>query len=66
MYFIFIEIYLIYNIVLVSGVQHSDSVTYVIYIHIFQIVFHYRLLQDAEYTVPCGIQEDLIVYLFYV
>ena len=33
------EVELIYNIVLISGVQQSDSVVY-----IFQIIFHYRLL----------------------
>ena len=26
------------------------------YIYIFQIIFHYRLLQDIEYIVPCAIQ----------
>ena len=47
----FIEVYLIYTI---SGVQQSDSV-----INIFEILFQYRLLQDAEcsslhYTLdPC-------------
>ena len=39
--FIFsIEVQLVYNVVLVSGVQHSDSVTH-IYI---SILFHYNLL----------------------
>ena len=45
--------YRIYNIVLVSGVQQSDSVIYIyiyIYTHTkFQIIFHYRLLQTIEY-----------------
>ena len=36
------SIQMIYNVVLVSGVQHSDSVLY-IYIH-FQILFPYGLL----------------------
>ena len=48
-----IEIQLIYNVVLISGIQQSDSVihTYIyIYIYLlFQILFHYRLLQDTEY-----------------
>ena len=33
------------NVVLVSGVQQSDSV-----IHLFQILFAYRLLQNIEYS----------------
>ena len=41
--------------VLVTGVQQSDSVIH-IYIHIpFQILFHYRLLQDIEYSSLCYI-----------
>ena len=41
-----IEIWMIYNIALVSGIQQSDSVSYIyIYIYnVFQIIFHYRLL----------------------
>ena len=57
--FFLIEVYLIYNVVLVSGVQQSNSIlhTYVcvcmhIYI-LFQILFHYRLLQDTEYSSVC-------------
>ena len=45
-YLIFIEIQLIYNLVLVSGVQQSDSYIYIL----FQILFHYKLLQDIEYS----------------
>ena len=45
--FFLIEMYPIYNTVLVSGVQPSDSV-----IHFF-IFFHYRLLQDIEYSSLC-------------
>ena len=50
-----IEEELIYNI---SGVQQSDSV-----IHIYQILFHYRLLQDIEY-ISLAI-EKVLVFLFY-
>ena len=40
---------LIYSVVLVSDVQQSGSV-----IHIyFQILLHYRLLQDVECSSPC-------------
>ena len=46
---------LIYNVVLVSGVQHSDSVIHLsIYIFI-QILFPYRLLQNIEYSSLCWI-----------
>ena len=55
---IFIGVQLIYNVVLVSGVQQSDSVMYIkcmyIYVYIgFQILFHYKLLQDTEYGSLC-------------
>ena len=46
---------------LVSGVQQSDSVTYIemkkysfSYTYfLFQILFHYKLLQDFEYSFLC-------------
>ena len=59
----FIGVVLIYNVVLVSGVQQSESV-----IHtstLFQILFlymYYRVLS----RVPCAIQQVLISYLFYI
>ena len=44
---------LIYNAVLVSGLQQSDSVIN-IHIHIlFHILFHYGLSQDIEYSFLC-------------
>ena len=51
------SLFLIYNVVLVSGVQQSDAVIpmYVCvteYIS-FQMLFHYRLLQDIEYRSLC-------------
>ena len=56
--FVFIFMDLIYNIVLVSGIQQRDSDIYIyIYIYIFffffQIIFHYRLLQHIEYCSLC-------------
>ena len=48
----FIEVQLIYNTVLVSGAQHvqqSDLVLF-FFFFFFQITFHYRLLQDIEYS----------------
>ena len=57
-YLFFIEVQLIYNVVLVSGIQQSDSVisihTYV-YIFLFQIlsfIGYYKIL----YIVPYAIQ----------
>ena len=53
--FLSIKIQLIYNI---SGEQQGDSVIFVcvsIYTHIcvlFQILFHFRLLQGIEYSSP--------------
>ena len=50
-----IEVWLIYNVVLISAVHQSDPVI-CIYI-LFHILFHYGLSQDTEYTVvPCAIQ----------
>ena len=56
-----------YNIVLVSGVQLSESV---VHIHIFipflgglfSHIGRYRVLSRA----PCAIQSVLISYLFYI
>ena len=50
-FFSLIEVELICN-VLVSRVQQSDSVTHT-YTYIFQILFHYSLLQDTEYNSLC-------------
>ena len=46
----FIEVELIYNVVLVSGVQQSDSVIHTYISIFFQILFPYRLLQNIEYS----------------
>ena len=48
-----IEMYLIYN-VLVLGIHQSDSVIHIyILIYSFQILFHYSLLQDIQYSSLC-------------
>ena len=56
---------LIYSIVLVSGVKHSDSVIYIyIYIFLFRffsLIGYYKILS----IVPCAIQYTLVGYLFY-
>ena len=48
---VFIEIELIYNVVLVSGVQQSDSVIHISIL--LNILFHYGLLQDIECSSLC-------------
>ena len=50
--FFFIEIYVIYNIVLVSEL-YSKVIQIYLFIYIFQILFHYSLLQDVEYSSLC-------------
>ena len=57
--FSFIEVYLIYNVVLVSAVQQSDSLIH-IYIYIF-IYFSIMVYQRILNIVPCAIQWDLVV-----
>ena len=47
----FTEVQLIYNVVLISAVQRSDSVIH-IYI-VFHILFHYGLSQDIEHSSLC-------------
>ena len=52
-FFFLTEIQLIYNAVLISGVQQSGSIIH-IYI-LFQILFPYRLLKDIEHNSLCYI-----------
>ena len=68
-FYFFIEVQLIYNVVLVSGVQQSDPVLYMyayVYIYIFfrffSIVGYYKILK----IVLCTIEQVLVVYLFYI
>ena len=63
--FFFNEVQLIYKLVLVSGVQQSDSVTHVYTHFFFHILFHYGLLYDIEYTYLPVLDKDLIVYFIY-
>ena len=58
---------------LASGIEQSDSVICIyplsLYIYrerdiLFQILFHYKLLQDTEYSSLCC-TVDPVVYLFY-
>ena len=56
-FFLSVEVWLVYNVVLVSGVQQSDCFIHIycffIYIFFFRFFFHYRLLQDIEYSSLC-------------
>ena len=60
----FIKVYLIYNIVLVSGRQHSDSFiqAYLFFFRFFSLIGYYKILS----IVPCAIQYVFVSYLFYV
>ena len=51
----------IYSVLLVSGVQQSDSVIHMF----FQILFHYRLLQNIEYS-SLHYTVGPVVVLFYI
>ena len=65
----YIGVQLIYNVVLVSTLQHTDSVIYIyIYTYIYPLFFRfsYRCHCRALNRVPCAIQKVLISYLFYV
>ena len=44
---------MVYNVVLFSGVQPSDSVIPIALL--FQILFHYRLIQNIEWSSLCYI-----------
>ena len=50
---IFIGIWLIYNVVLVTGVQKSESVIYIHISTLFQILFLHRPLQSIEQSSLC-------------
>ena len=46
------EVELIYNVVLVSGTQQSDSVIHTYISIFFRFFLPYRLLQNFEYSSP--------------
>ena len=60
-FFLKIKVQLIYNIVLVSGVQQSDSVIHVFF-RLFSIIGYYKTLN----TVPVLYSKSLLfIYLMY-
>ena len=52
-FFSLIEVELIYNVVLISAVQQSNSVVYVSVCIYIYILFHYGLSRDTEYSSLC-------------
>ena len=57
-----IEVYLLYDVVFISGIQHSDSVLYVFFFRFFSLIGYYKILS----RVPCAMQQDLVGYPFYI
>ena len=55
-FILFIEEYFIYNIIFISGVQHSNSVL----CRLYYIIDFYKIMA----IIPCAIQYILIAYLF--
>ena len=60
-----IEVSLTYNVVLISGVQQSDSVITYIYV-LFNFIFHYGLSQDIEYSSLCYPEGPCHLSILYV
>ena len=67
------EVLLIYNVVLISAVQNDSDIyiythtlTYIHTVFLKNILFHYGLSQDTEYSSLCYIQQDLVVYSLHV
>ena len=48
----FTDVYLIYNVVLISTVQQSDSVIHIYFISVFFSIAYYRILN----ILPCAMQ----------
>ena len=60
----FIEVWLIYSVVLISTLQESDSVTH-IHIYILHIFFSIMVYRRILNIVPCAMHQDLLVYPFF-
>ena len=56
-----LSLHLIYNIVLVSSVQQSDSILYMYFFRLFSIMDYYKILN----IVP-GYTVNPVAYMFYV
>ena len=55
----FLEVELSYNVVLVSGIQQSDSVIFFIS---YSIIGYYKILN----IIPCAVRYILVAYLSYI
>ena len=53
---------MLYNVVLVSAVQRSDSSSHIVSFIVFSVMIYHRILNIA----PCAIEYDFVVYPFYV
>ena len=53
------------NVVIVSGVEQSDSVIHMHVSILFQVLFPFRLLHNIEQSSLCYIVEVLVGYPFY-
>ena len=66
----FIELWLNYNVALITIVQQSDAVIYIyIYTHahiLFHIYFPYSLSQDIEYSSLCYIVRPCYLSILYI
>ena len=49
---------LIYNVMLVSGIQQSDSVRNIHTFLLFQILFPFRLLKDSSKSAPSEVNQN--------
>ena len=61
----YVGIYLIYNIVSVSGVLQTDSIIHIHISILFQILLQFRLLQNTgiEFPVLCN---RFLLFIFYM
>ena len=51
---------MIYDVLLVSGVEQNNSFIYIYIFGFFSLMDYYKILS----TVPCAIQQVLVSYLF--
>ena len=64
--FIFIGVQLIYNVVLVSAVQQSESVIHMHISTLFQILFPYRSLESIEQSFLCYTVGPYLLSILYI
>ena len=62
----FIEVWLIYSVLLLSVVKHSDSVIHIYISILFHIPFCYGLLHDTEYSSLCYTVGPCYLFILYI